>query len=87
MFLITQTRPDIAFAASVLSRFLSNPQEAHQKALQHLFRYLRGTTNLGIKYVPKILPQNLYYKDTPIQIMVVQWLQKDDDRHLAIYFI
>jgi reverse transcriptase-like protein len=50
MFLTTQTRPDIAFVTSVLSRFLTKPQEAHQKALQHLFRYLRGTTNLGIKY-------------------------------------
>jgi Reverse transcriptase (RNA-dependent DNA polymerase)/gag-polypeptide of LTR copia-type/GAG-pre-integrase domain len=50
MFAMTQTRPDIAFAASILSRFLSKPQEAHNKALQHCFRYLRGSTKLGIQY-------------------------------------
>ena len=57
MFLTTQTRPDIAFATSVLSRFLTKPQEAHQKALQHLLRYLRGTTKLGIKYTQGASPK------------------------------
>jgi hypothetical protein len=40
MFAMTQTRPDI----------VSKPQEAHNKALQHVFRYLRGSTKLGIQY-------------------------------------
>ena len=39
------TRPDIAHAVGVVSRFMSNPGKAHWEAVKWILRYLRGTTN------------------------------------------
>ena len=50
MFAATHTRPDLAYAASLLSRFVAKPQKAHNQALQHVFRYIRGHTKYGITY-------------------------------------
>jgi transposase InsO family protein len=44
------TRPDIAFAASKLAQFNSNPTATHLKAALHVVRYLKGTRNLSIIY-------------------------------------
>src|SRR5205823_212531 len=50
MYLVTQTRPDIAYSVSVLSRFLSNPSPQHMKAADRILHYLQGTKLLGIEY-------------------------------------
>ena len=52
LYLAILTRPDIAYTASVLARFNSNPGMAHWKAVKHLFRYLKGTVNLKLVYGP-----------------------------------
>ena len=49
-YLSLSTRPDLAFAAHQLSRFLSNPGMAHWQAAKHVLRYLRGTTDVGITF-------------------------------------
>jgi hypothetical protein len=43
MYAMTATRPDIAFAVSVLSAFMANPGERHWIALKRVLRYLQGT--------------------------------------------
>jgi hypothetical protein len=50
MFLMVATRPDIAFALSILSRFTTKPQRLHESALQRLLRYLKSSTRRGITY-------------------------------------
>ncbi|KAL2239854.1 UNVERIFIED_CONTAM: Retrovirus-related Pol polyprotein from transposon TNT 1-94 [Sesamum indicum] len=50
MFLMVCTRPDIAYAISCLSRYMSNPGPPHWEALKWLLRYLRGTDNIGINF-------------------------------------
>lgn len=40
LHLANTTRPDIAFAASYLSRFMSEPGPAHWKAAKHVLNYL-----------------------------------------------
>lgn len=52
MYLAVATRPDIAHAVGVLSRFSSNPGPAHWKAAKHLCRYLQGTKDLKLHYAP-----------------------------------
>ena len=44
------TRPDIAYAVSLFSRFLAKPTKSHVKALQGVFRYIVKTLSLGIVY-------------------------------------
>ena len=57
MYLASATRPDISFAVSKLSRFVSNPGDDHWKALERVMRYLKGTMNYGIHYTryPRVL--------------------------------
>jgi len=43
MYLSICTRPDIAHAVSVLSRFSNSPGEEHWTALKRVLRYLKGT--------------------------------------------
>jgi ribosomal protein S3 len=43
MYLAVQTRPDIAYGVSVLSRFLSNTSPQHMKAAYRILHYLQGT--------------------------------------------
>ena len=50
MYLASATRPDIAFAVSKLSRFVSNPGDDHWHALERVMRYLKGTASYGIHY-------------------------------------
>lgn len=44
------TRPDIAHALSVLSKYTGAPREAHYKGVKRVFRYLRATHNFGLLY-------------------------------------
>ena len=45
---MVHTRPDIAYAVSILSRAMSNPDPYHWKGAQMVLRYLRDTRELGI---------------------------------------
>jgi hypothetical protein len=49
-YLTTHTRPDIAFATSILARHSQNPTQRHWNGVKHLLRYLRGTSDLGLYY-------------------------------------
>ena len=50
MYAIVCTRPDIAHAVGVLSRFMSNPGKEHWTSVKRVFRYLRGTSDYGLCY-------------------------------------
>ena len=53
MYLMTGTRPDIAFAVSVASRSLENPVQSDVVRVKRILRYLKGTTDTGIVYRPR----------------------------------
>ncbi|CAH9052299.1 unnamed protein product [Cuscuta europaea] len=48
MYLMVSSRPDIAYAVSCLSRFMSNPGMPHWNALKWLLRYLKFSANHGL---------------------------------------
>jgi hypothetical protein len=50
LYLAMSTRPDIAHAIGMLSRYVSNPCVEHWKAAKSVLRYLAGTKNLGLCY-------------------------------------
>src|SRR5713101_6860279 len=45
MYAMVCTRPNIAHAVGVVSRYMNNPGKEHWKAVQWILRYLRGTTS------------------------------------------
>ena len=47
---LTTTRPDLSYAVSALSQFMSNPVESHWVAAKGVLRYLHGTLHFGIVY-------------------------------------
>jgi hypothetical protein len=50
MYAMIQTRPDIAYAVGVLSRFAHHPSQDHWTAGKHLLRYLAGTKDSYLHY-------------------------------------
>jgi hypothetical protein len=52
IYAMVATWPDIAYAVGILSRFMHNPGRTHKNAVQHIFRYLVGTQDYGIKFEP-----------------------------------
>jgi hypothetical protein len=57
MYLASATRPDISFAMSKLSRFVSNLGDTHWSAFKRVLRYLKGTMSYGIHFTgyPRVL--------------------------------
>ena len=50
MYAMVCTRPDIAQAVGVVSRFMSNPGREHWEGVKWLLRYLKGTSNVALVY-------------------------------------
>ena len=50
MYLSTRTRPDITYAVCNVAKFCTKPTRTHWSAVKRIFRYLRGTDDLGILY-------------------------------------
>jgi len=48
MYLMTCTRPDICYAVSVLSRFMTAPREKHWRHVKQLLRYVKSTRDYAL---------------------------------------
>jgi ATP-binding cassette subfamily B (MDR/TAP) protein 1 len=48
MYAMVCTRPDIAYAVGVVSRYMSNPGTEHWEAVKWILRYLRGSSSVGL---------------------------------------
>ena len=45
---LTASRPDIMFSVCMCARYQSNPKESHLNTVKRIFRYLKGSQNLGL---------------------------------------
>ena len=50
MYVMVCTRPDLAYAVSMVSRLLNQPHKEHWKAVKRIFKYLKGTADVGLVY-------------------------------------
>lgn len=50
MYAMLGSRPDIAFAVSMVSRFASNPTDEHLAAAKRILRYLKSTIDYELTY-------------------------------------
>ncbi|KAI3718276.1 hypothetical protein L6452_19140 [Arctium lappa] len=57
---LTSSRTDIMFSTCLCARYKANPKEIHMSVVKRIFRYLKGTTYLGLWYP----------KDTSFEITV-----------------
>nr|GEZ43341.1 retrovirus-related Pol polyprotein from transposon TNT 1-94 [Tanacetum cinerariifolium] len=63
---LTSSGPDIVHATCISARYQDHPTEKHLKEGKRIFRYLRGTVNMGLCQNQRDLP-----KDTPIDRLEV----------------
>lgn len=70
------TRPDIAQAMSVVSKFNANPDALHLTALKRMLRYLKGTVNLALKYAKSDSGALIGYSDA-------DWAGDQDEQQQA----
>ncbi|GFY88680.1 hypothetical protein Acr_06g0006200 [Actinidia rufa] len=47
---LTNTRPDLTFAVSIVSQFMHSPHTFHLDAVYHILRYLKSCPSLGLFY-------------------------------------
>ncbi|GJX16017.1 retrovirus-related pol polyprotein from transposon TNT 1-94 [Tanacetum coccineum] len=47
---LTASRPDLVFTMCMCSRYQAKPTKKHLKAIKRIFRYLKGTINMGLWY-------------------------------------
>lgn len=47
---LSHTRPDIGFAVSLASRYMSNPTESNMKMANRILQYLKGTPGRGLHF-------------------------------------
>ena len=68
------TRPDIAQAVGVVSKFCANPTQSHLTAAKQILRYLKGTLYLDLSYKNCVDGNLIGYSDA-------DWAGDMDDRH------
>ena len=61
---LTHTRPDLAFAVGMVSRFMQEPHELHWKAAKCILHYIKGTHTHGIHYAAGTGLQLVGYTDS-----------------------
>jgi hypothetical protein len=60
---LTHTRPDIAYAISVVSQFMHAPNEEHMDAVNRIIRYLKGAPGKGLLFLKTGVSSIIGYTD------------------------
>ncbi|GKF91817.1 hypothetical protein Tco_0275518 [Tanacetum coccineum] len=61
---LTSSRPDIMFSVCLCARFHETPKTSHLEAVKHIFRYIKGTTHLGLWYPKRTGIETVVYADS-----------------------
>ncbi|GJW55084.1 retrovirus-related pol polyprotein from transposon TNT 1-94 [Tanacetum coccineum] len=61
---LTTSRPDIMFSVCLCARFQEAPKTSHLEAVKRIFRYIKGTTHLGLWYPKGTGIETVVYADS-----------------------
>ncbi|GJU60598.1 retrovirus-related pol polyprotein from transposon TNT 1-94 [Tanacetum coccineum] len=61
---LTTSRPDIMFSVCLCARFQEAPKTSHLEAVKRIFRYIKGTTHLGLWYPKGTDIETVVYADS-----------------------
>ncbi|GJU84428.1 retrovirus-related pol polyprotein from transposon TNT 1-94 [Tanacetum coccineum] len=61
---LTASRPDIMFSVYLCARFQEAPKTSHLETVKHIFRYIKGTTYLGLWYPKGTSIETVVYGDS-----------------------
>ena len=51
---LAHTRPDLAYALSIVSQFMHNPGEQHMNAVMRILRYMKSAPGKGILFTKNV---------------------------------
>ncbi|GJU86483.1 hypothetical protein Tco_1294029 [Tanacetum coccineum] len=71
MYAVRCTRPDVAFAQNLVSRYQQNPGKLHWVAVKHILKYLRNTRDMFLVYGGK--------PDTELMVTGYQKSKRNND--------
>lgn len=74
------TRPDISFAVNDVSRFNQRHSQEHWTAVKRIFRYLKGTIHLKIRFMRNETTEMHAYSDS-------DWASEEDERRSCSGFV
>lgn len=76
------SRPDLMFASSYLSRYMSAPLIKHYQEAKRVLRYVKGTSHFGVQFTSIENPELLGYSD-------IDWegSNKDKRAHLGTFLL
>nr|GEX97682.1 uncharacterized mitochondrial protein AtMg00810-like [Tanacetum cinerariifolium] len=60
---LTRSRPDIMFSVCLCARFQEVPKTSHLEAVKRIFRYIKGTTHLGLWHPKGTSIKTVVYAD------------------------
>ncbi|GJT43517.1 retrovirus-related pol polyprotein from transposon TNT 1-94 [Tanacetum coccineum] len=63
-YTLTASRPDIMFSVCLCARFQEAPKTSHLEAVKRIFRYIKGTTHLGLWYPKGTGIETVVYADS-----------------------
>ena len=79
IYAMTGTRPDLCYAVTRLSQFMSKPTKAHLGIAKHVLKYIKGTLHYSLKFSKSNEPLKLIgYCDS-------DWANSDDRRSITGY--
>ncbi|GKA46777.1 hypothetical protein Tco_0739660 [Tanacetum coccineum] len=61
---LTASRPDIMFSVCLCARFQEAPKTSHLEAIKRIFRYIKGTSHLGLWYLKGTGLETIVYADS-----------------------
>ncbi|GJS21202.1 retrovirus-related pol polyprotein from transposon TNT 1-94 [Tanacetum coccineum] len=61
---LTTSRPDIMFSVCLCARFQEDPKTSYLEAVMRIFRYIKGTTHLGLWYPKGTGIETVLYVDS-----------------------
>ncbi|RVX08419.1 Retrovirus-related Pol polyprotein from transposon RE1 [Vitis vinifera] len=74
---LSHTRPDIAFAVSVVSQYMHSPKESHLEAVYKILRYLKGSPGRELFFKKSDSKKVEIYTDA-------DWAGSADDRRSTL---
>ncbi|GJU68432.1 hypothetical protein Tco_1254691 [Tanacetum coccineum] len=61
---LTASRPNIMFSVCLCARFQESPKTSHLEAVKRIFRYIKGTSQLGLWYPKGTGVETIVYADS-----------------------
>ena len=78
MYIMLGTRPDLSYAVGRVSRYLEKPEKLHWAAVKRIFRYLKGTADVGLRFQREISPTLTGFSDA-------DWANSVDRKSISGY--